>query len=78
MILVTGATGTIGRPLRYQEIPPEAAKQGMVQHGFPEPFVLLTRPGRAVPAPARLGGGRQPPPAQRMSPCATVSASGGT
>jgi uncharacterized protein YbjT (DUF2867 family) len=38
----------IGRPLRYQEIRPEAAKHGMVQHGFPEPFAeaLLARYAR--------------------------------
>lgn len=29
----------LGRPLRYQEIPPEAAKHGMVERGFPAPFV---------------------------------------
>jgi hypothetical protein len=29
----------IGRPLHYQQIPPEAARQGMVARGFPEPFV---------------------------------------
>lgn len=26
----------IGRPLRFQEVPPEVAKQGMIQAGFPE------------------------------------------
>ena len=47
--------GVIGRPLRYQEIPAEAAKQGMIQHGFPEPFVeaLMARyakgAGQAAP-----------------------------
>ena len=29
----------IGRPLRYQEIPPQAAKKGMRRRGFPAPFV---------------------------------------
>jgi uncharacterized protein YbjT (DUF2867 family) len=40
----------IGRPLRYQEIPPEAARQAMVQRGFPAPFVdaLLARYARGV------------------------------
>ena len=28
----------IGRPLRYQEIPPETTKQGMVGLGFPKAF----------------------------------------
>jgi uncharacterized protein YbjT (DUF2867 family) len=37
MVAIIG--DVIGRPLRYQEIPPEAAQQGMVQLGFPEPFV---------------------------------------
>jgi len=37
MILVTGATGeAIGRPLRFQEVPPEVAKQGVVKYGLPE------------------------------------------
>jgi uncharacterized protein YbjT (DUF2867 family) len=48
MVAIIGEV--IGRPLRYQEIPPEAAKQGMVQHGFPEPFVeaLMARYARGV------------------------------
>jgi uncharacterized protein YbjT (DUF2867 family) len=29
----------IGRRLRYEEIPPQAASERMVAHGFPEPFV---------------------------------------
>jgi len=37
MVAVIGEV--IGRPLHYQEIPPEAAKQGMVGLGFPEAFV---------------------------------------
>jgi uncharacterized protein YbjT (DUF2867 family) len=28
-----------GRPLRYQEVPPGAAKQAMIQNGLPEPLV---------------------------------------
>jgi uncharacterized protein YbjT (DUF2867 family) len=28
-----------GRPLRYQEIPPEVAKQAMIRNGLPGPFV---------------------------------------
>jgi uncharacterized protein YbjT (DUF2867 family) len=48
MVAIIGSV--IGRPLRYQEIEPEAAKQGMVQYGFPEPFVaaLLARYARGV------------------------------
>jgi len=48
----------IGRPLRYQEVPPEAAKQGMVQHGFPGPFVeaLMARYGKEVGQAAPLSG----------------------
>jgi uncharacterized protein YbjT (DUF2867 family) len=48
----------IGRPLRYQEVPPEAAKQGMVQHGFPEPFVeaLMARYAKGVGQVASLSG----------------------
>jgi uncharacterized protein YbjT (DUF2867 family) len=56
MVAVIG--DVIGRPLRYQEIPPEAAKQGMVAHGFPEPFVeaLMARYAKEVGQPARLTG----------------------
>lgn len=49
----------IGRPLRYQEIPPEAARQGMLQHtGFPEGFVdaYLALLSRAVGHPALTTG----------------------
>jgi uncharacterized protein YbjT (DUF2867 family) len=56
--MVATIGGVIGRPLRYQEIPPEAAKQGMVQHGFPEPFVeaLMARYARDVGQPAPTTG----------------------
>jgi uncharacterized protein YbjT (DUF2867 family) len=56
MVAIIG--DVIGRPLRYQEIPEEAAKQGMVQGGFPEPFVeaLLARYARGVGRPAPLTG----------------------
>lgn len=37
MVAVIG--DVLGRPLRYQEIPPEAAKRGMLQRGMPAPFV---------------------------------------
>jgi uncharacterized protein YbjT (DUF2867 family) len=48
----------IGRPLRYQEIPPEVATQGMVARGFPEPFVqaLMARYAMEVGQPAPLSG----------------------
>jgi uncharacterized protein YbjT (DUF2867 family) len=48
----------VGRPLRYQEVPPEAATQGMVQHGFPGPFVeaLMARYAREVGQVAPLSG----------------------
>jgi uncharacterized protein YbjT (DUF2867 family) len=56
MVAVIGSV--LGRPLRYQEVPPEAAKQGMVQRGIPEPFVgaLMARYARgAGPAEAVTG-----------------------
>jgi uncharacterized protein YbjT (DUF2867 family) len=36
MVAIIG--GAIGRRLRYEEIPPELAKKGMVEHGLSEPF----------------------------------------
>jgi uncharacterized protein YbjT (DUF2867 family) len=56
MVAIIG--DALGRPLRYQEIPPEAAKRGMVEHGFPEPFVeaLLARYARGVGQAAPLTG----------------------
>jgi uncharacterized protein YbjT (DUF2867 family) len=56
MVAIIGEV--LGRPLRYQEIPPEAARQGMVQHGFPEPFVeaLMARYARGVGQAAPLTG----------------------
>jgi uncharacterized protein YbjT (DUF2867 family) len=56
MVAIIGEA--IGRPLRYQEIPPEAAKQGMIQHGVPEPFVeaLMGRYARDVGHPAITTG----------------------
>ncbi|WP_326824637.1 NmrA family NAD(P)-binding protein [Streptosporangium sp. NBC_01756] len=40
----------IGRPLRYQEIPPEAFEQSMIQRGLPKPFVeaLMARYARGA------------------------------
>jgi uncharacterized protein YbjT (DUF2867 family) len=56
--MVTTIGEVIGRPLRYQEISPEIARQGMVQQGFPEPFVaaLLARYARGVGQPAPTTG----------------------
>jgi uncharacterized protein YbjT (DUF2867 family) len=47
-----------GRPLRYQEIPPAAARQGMVQQGIPQPFVqaLLARYARELRQAAPVTG----------------------
>lgn len=44
----------IGRPLRFLEIPPEAAAQDMIAHGMPEPFVtaLMARYARELGRPA--------------------------
>ncbi|NYI04508.1 NAD(P)H-binding protein [Allostreptomyces psammosilenae] len=43
----------LGRPLRYQEVPPEAATRGMVRAGLPEPFVtaLMARYARGLGRP---------------------------
>ncbi len=48
----------IGRPLRYREIPPEEAKQGMVGLGFPEAFAngFLILQTEAVGQPAFISG----------------------
>ena len=48
----------IGRPLRYRVIPPKAAKQGIVQHGFSEVFAdgFLTLQAEAVGQPAFISG----------------------
>jgi hypothetical protein len=56
MVAIIG--DVIGRPVRYQEIEPEAAKQGMVQRGFPEPFVeaLTARYARGVGQPGLVSG----------------------
>jgi uncharacterized protein YbjT (DUF2867 family) len=52
MVAVIGEV--IGRPLRYQEIPPEAAKQGMIGLGLSEGFVdaYLSLLAEAVGQPA--------------------------
>jgi uncharacterized protein YbjT (DUF2867 family) len=56
MVAIIGEV--IGRPLRYEEIPPEAVKQGMVQRGFPEPFVeaLMARYARGMGQAAPVTG----------------------
>jgi uncharacterized protein YbjT (DUF2867 family) len=56
--LVATIGEVLGRPLRYQELPPEAAKQGMVAYGMPEPFVeaLMARYAREVSQPAPVTG----------------------
>lgn len=48
--LVTIIGEVIDKPLRYQEVPPQAAAQAMVQRGLPEPFVqaLMGRYARGV------------------------------
>jgi uncharacterized protein YbjT (DUF2867 family) len=56
MVAIIG--DVMGRPLRYEEIPPEVVKQGMVQRGFREPFVeaLMARYARGVGQPAPVTG----------------------
>ena len=56
--LVATIGEVLDRPLRFQELPPEAAKQGMIQQGIPEPFVeaLLARYAREVGQPAPVTG----------------------
>lgn len=49
----------IGRPLRYEELPPEVAKRGMIERtGFPEGFVdaYLALLAKAVGRPALTSG----------------------
>lgn len=48
--MVAVISQVLGRPLRYHEIPPEAAKHSMVERGLPEPFVaaLIARYARGV------------------------------
>jgi uncharacterized protein YbjT (DUF2867 family) len=56
--MVATIGSVIGRPLRYQEIPPEVARRGMIANGFSEPFVqaLLDRYARGVGQAAPLTG----------------------
>jgi uncharacterized protein YbjT (DUF2867 family) len=48
----------LGRPLRYQELPPKAATQGMIAQGLPGPFVeaLMARYARGVGQAAPISG----------------------
>ncbi|MGW0810843.1 NmrA family NAD(P)-binding protein [Nonomuraea sp. NPDC002799] len=48
--LVAAIGEVIGRPLRYQEVPPQAFEQSMIQRGLPKPFVeaLLARYARGA------------------------------
>jgi uncharacterized protein YbjT (DUF2867 family) len=56
MVAIIGTA--IGRTLRYQEVPPEAAAQGMVRAGLPAPFVeaLMARYTRQLGRPAAVTG----------------------
>jgi uncharacterized protein YbjT (DUF2867 family) len=56
--LVATIGEVLDRPLRFQELPPELAKQGMIHQGLPEPFVeaLLARYAREVGQPAPVTG----------------------
>jgi hypothetical protein len=53
--MVTVIGDVIGRPLRYEEIPPQAAEHGVLQHGFPAPFVkaLIARYATHLEQPQR-------------------------
>ena len=56
--LVTSIGEVLGRPLRFQELPPQVATQGMLAQGLPGPFVqaLLARYAREVEQPAPITG----------------------
>ena len=56
--LVATIGEVLGRPLRFQELPPEVAKQGMIRQGIPEAFVeaLMARYAREVGQPAPVTG----------------------
>jgi hypothetical protein len=60
MVAIIGEV--LGRPLRYQEVPPEAAGQGMTASGLPEPFVqaLMARYAREASEPAPRRSGKNP------------------
>jgi hypothetical protein len=54
MVAVIGEV--IGRPLSFQEVPPELAARGLVANGLPEAFVdaLMARYERDAGKPARV------------------------
>jgi uncharacterized protein YbjT (DUF2867 family) len=56
--LVASIGEVLGRPLRFQEIPPQAATQGMLAQGLPGPFVqaLMARYAREVGQAAPITG----------------------
>jgi uncharacterized protein YbjT (DUF2867 family) len=56
MVAIIGEV--LGRPLRYLELPPEAAKQGMIAQGLPGSFVqaLMARYAREVRQAAPVTG----------------------
>jgi len=56
--LVATIGEVLGRTLRYQELPPEAATQGMLAQGLPEPFVraLMARYARGLGQAAPVTG----------------------
>lgn len=56
MVAILGEV--LGRPLRYEEIPPEAVIRAMTANGIPEAFVtgLMARYARELPYPAPLTG----------------------
>jgi uncharacterized protein YbjT (DUF2867 family) len=54
--MVTTIGEVIGRPLRYQEISPTEAADGMVAHGLPRPFAeaMMARYARELARPAPI------------------------
>jgi uncharacterized protein YbjT (DUF2867 family) len=56
--LVASIGEVLGRPLRYQEIPPEAAERGMIANGVPGSFVeaLMARYARELAQAAPVTG----------------------
>jgi uncharacterized protein YbjT (DUF2867 family) len=56
--LVASIGEVLGRPLRFQELPPQAATQGMLAQGLPGPFVqaLMARYAREVGQAAPITG----------------------
>lgn len=56
MVMIMGEA--LGKRVTYAEVPAEAAKEGMIQRGLPEPFVsaLMDRYARGVGQPAHTTG----------------------